>query len=1275
MPEDEYDNSKKAHVKRKAGKKAEKKKGKEGHEQELTAKQRNPKAFAVQNITKTERRVRRKGDISEKRAHQPTVDRTPVEPPPVVVAIVGPPKVGKTTLLQGLVKNFTRQNLATIQGPVTVVSGKQRRLTFIECPNDINSMIDVAKVADLVLLLVDASFGFEMEIFEFLNICQVHGFPRVMGVLTHLDTFKNAKALQRTKKNLKQRFWTEVYQGAKLFYLSGMVHGKEYHKTEVHNLGRFISVMKFRPLAWRSTHPHLLADRLEDLTPTEDVRTNPTGDRKAALYGYLRGTTLKGNQKIHLAGVGDFPISDLTFLPDPCPLPGKEGEKKKSLVEKDRTVYAPMSGVGGVVYDKDAVYIELGGSQHHKKEGDEGLVGNMMETETTINEKLEKSELRLFSGSKPVTSEEHREGRRRIPGGGLDLLEEGEEDESDEEEGDDEGGDDGEEEEDEEDDVEGDSNDGEDSDGMEAGDGGNKIIEEEEKNITESKPSHEVNLSKRPSSEEQGQKKPSKKMKVTSVNEKLKKELGGDFSDADSEEEEALESVDEKLSKPATQAPPLEKSASDGVFHKRLTTLADKKIHSRVSEALGKITEKEEEVDNNDSESDSNDDNESESEDEDNEEDENEDSGDNNESDDDDEMDDGDEEGGDEENIALNWKEDLAMKARDSFYARQSGTASLRRLVYGQQDEEEGEDEKDTVGGLFTLKNEGKLDKQERQGTDCTVWKVDMPQDWELDAVIDRIRDCFVTGNWSKGRDAEELMKLDDEEDEVYGDFEDLETGKKVDGNPEGDGGDEDEDEKPNVVNYGGDREKELAKRKERMERKLKLKRQFDSEYDGGDGDKNSYYDDLKKEVDEQAALNRGEFEGMEDSMRVQYEGHRPGMYVRIEVEVPCELMEHHQPAVPLLVGGLNKGEDQLGFLRGRIKKHRWYPKILKNRDPLIISLGWRRFQSLPIYSICDHNMRHRMLKYTPEHLHCDSHWWGPVTPQGTGFLAIQSVADRQENFKIVATGVILELDKSTQIVKKLKLTGEPYKIFKKTAFVKGMFNTSLEVAKFEKAAIRTVSGVRGIIKKCLASPEGAFRATFEDKILMSDIVFVKTWFQVEVPKFYTVVTNLLMEPGQGSNWSGMRTVGQIKREGGIRNAVDQDSLYKDIKREPKAFKPLQIPRNLQADLPYNMKPKIVTKGFDPTKDRVAVVLDHKERKVQEAFKMLREIHGQKMETMEKEKKKRVADFIQKKNLIEEKKLKRQKEARKQISRMASKSKAKEERMANRRGRGKAKDD
>ena len=43
---------------------------------------------------------------------------------------------------------------------------------------------------------------------------QVHGFPKVMGVLTHLDGFKDTKRLKKTKKALKHRFWAEIYQGA-----------------------------------------------------------------------------------------------------------------------------------------------------------------------------------------------------------------------------------------------------------------------------------------------------------------------------------------------------------------------------------------------------------------------------------------------------------------------------------------------------------------------------------------------------------------------------------------------------------------------------------------------------------------------------------------------------------------------------------------------------------------------------------------------------------------------------------------------------------------------------------------------------------------------------------------------------------------------------------------------------------------------------------------------------------------------------------------------------
>jgi len=47
----------------------------------------------------------------------------------------------------------------------------------------------------------------------------------------------------------------------------------------------------------------------------------------------------------------------VTSLVDPCPLPS--AAKKKGLRDKEKLFYAPMSGFGDLLYDKDAVYINI----------------------------------------------------------------------------------------------------------------------------------------------------------------------------------------------------------------------------------------------------------------------------------------------------------------------------------------------------------------------------------------------------------------------------------------------------------------------------------------------------------------------------------------------------------------------------------------------------------------------------------------------------------------------------------------------------------------------------------------------------------------------------------------------------------------------------------------------------------------------------------------------------------------------------------------------------
>ncbi|KAJ5905697.1 Ribosome biogenesis protein bms1 [Penicillium subrubescens] len=1146
----------------------------------------NPKAFAYSNPGKLNRQAARSHDVKEKRLHVPQVDRMPEEAPPTVVAIVGPSGVSSN------VQPDVQSRIAILTSTLFFKStGRQDNTSQIFDPSVYQADLELtarpaycAKIADIVLLMIDGNYGFEMETMEFLNALSTSGMPgNVFGILTHLDLFKKQSTLRMTKKRLKHRFWSELYQGAKLFYLSGVINGR-YPDREVHNLSRFLSVMKNpRPLIWRNSHPYALADRFLDITPPTQIEENPKCDRTVALYGYLRGTNFPAQgARVHVPGVGDLTVSGIEGLPDPCPTPymdqqiakatGKSSRRK--LGEKQKLLFAPMSDVGGVLVDKDAVYIDIKTNTFDRDSDEESddenrglgeqLVVGLQGERRLLGEADEG--IRLFRGGEKIaqgdeaeeTGRKHKRQARIADGERVTELNSDDEEGLDSDEDDEELGDD----QDEDDDFSGD----------------------EEDEIDVSAPADfESSFKERQNGKSNGE--------------------DGDVAFADSDSD------------------------------------------------LGSISSVE------DQELDSGDE---------------------------DEEDDG-EEGEDDEDDEGNarWKDNMLANAKALHGKRPAFRVNdLSRMIYDEsitpidvvqlwrgeaddEDEEESDIEADEDGEDFFKKT----DNEKRDQADFrAVPEYDyeeLERKWRDEELIESLRRRFVTAKLGGGGSDDDLEEGDlddlDSDDEGDGAFEDLETGEVFDGfdDDEDKDGDEDEDE-------GDEKEPEGpvdldAERERNAKRKEELKLRFEEEdregfanakdgnRDGLEGEfgEDDWYDLQKAKMQKQLDINRAEFDELDPASRARAEGYKAGTYARIVLEnVPYEFASKFNPRFPVIVGGLAPTEDRFGYVQIRIKRHRWHKKILKSNDPLIFSLGWRRFQSLPIYSTSDSRTRNRMLKYTPEHMHCFGVFYGPLVAPNTGFCCVQSFSNKTPGFRIAATGVVLSVDEHTEIVKKLKLTGVPYKIFKNTAFIKDMFNSSLEIAKFEGASIKTVSGIRGQIKRALSKPEGYFRATFEDKILMSDIVFLRAWYPIKPHRFYNPVTNLLDQEEGGtadSGWQGMRLTGEVRRDQGIPTPMNKDSAYRKIERQERHFNPLRVPKQLAAELPFKSQITKMKKHTDKTyMQKRAVVLGGEEKKARDLMQKLTTMRNEKsakraakQEERRKVYRAKVADSLEKKTARE----------------------------------------
>ena len=212
------------------------------------------------------------------------------------------------------------------------------------------------------------------------------------------------------------------------------------------------------------------------------------------------------------------------------------------------------------------------------------------------------------------------------------------------------------------------------------------------------------------------------------------------------------------------------------------------------------------------------------------------------------------ESGAESEDMAKeSWRSNIAKRASDTFYKYLETTDSIQKLVYGNRfelkdNQEEPADDHfniDSTSSRLTL-----------NGLDSTKFELNQNRDWENEDVLGQIKDCFVTGKWTEDENADILLRENEDEMEEYGDFEDLENEK--------DGLDSESNDE--------DDEQDHLEQKRRMEKKRKLKEQFNTNYDdkfNSDGKKKDadeenddegpeeakFYREIKKKLERQAQV------------------------------------------------------------------------------------------------------------------------------------------------------------------------------------------------------------------------------------------------------------------------------------------------------------------------------------------------------------------------------------------------------------------------------------
>ncbi|XP_039613134.1 pre-rRNA-processing protein TSR1 homolog [Polypterus senegalus] len=224
-------------------------------------------------------------------------------------------------------------------------------------------------------------------------------------------------------------------------------------------------------------------------------------------------------------------------------------------------------------------------------------------------------------------------------------------------------------------------------------------------------------------------------------------------------------------------------------------------------------------------------------------------------------------------------------------------------------------------------------------------------------------------------------------------------------------------------------------------------------------------------------------------------EGAMVGWYVTIHVkDVPSTVIESFHEGQPLVLVSLLPHEQKMSVLHMLVRRHPGNSEPIKSKEELIFHCGFRRFRASPVYSQHTSGDKHKMERF----LRCDmpvvASVYAPVTFPTAGVLVFKQRANGMQD--LVATGSLLNSDPDRVIVKRIVLSGHPFKIMRRTAVVRYMFFNREDVLWFKPVELRTKWGRRGHIKEALGT-HGHMKCIFDNQLRSQDTILMHLYKRI----------------------------------------------------------------------------------------------------------------------------------------------------------------------------------